>query len=150
MIKNVALKPESIAKGLVFTCLLIALYYTSHTVMIEWWEREDYNYCYLIPFVILYLLWEKLSNLQKIQSRPTWLGFLPLAIGICLFWLGELSGEYYSIYLSSWLVLIGLCMAHMGWRKFKVIWFPLAFIFTMFPPPVFIYNNISLTIIPKN
>ena len=144
MIKQIELKTESLVKGLVYGGLLVAVYHNSHQLMIKWWEREDYNYCYLIPFVVLYLLWEKREALKRTPAQPTWAGFFPLVFGLMLFWLGELGGEYYTMYLSSWFVLLGLCWMHLGWKKLKVILFPVGFILTMFPPPNFIYFNLSL------
>jgi exosortase D (VPLPA-CTERM-specific) len=144
LVKDIQLKKESLLKGLTYISLLSALYYSSYQVMFRRWQGEDYNYCYLIPFVVLYLLWEKLPALKPIPSKNAWTGIIPLLIGICFFWIGELSGEYYSLYLSSWFVIIGLCWSQMGWPKFRVILFPIAFILTMFPPPNFFYYNISL------
>jgi len=66
------------------------------------------------------------------------LGWLvPLGFGIFLFWLGELAGEFTTMYFASWFVLVGLLWLHMGWEKLKVIWFPVVFIMAMFPPPNF-------------
>lgn len=144
MAKQLDLKVESLIRGLVYGSLLVAVYNNSHQLMVRWWQREDYNYCYLIPFVVLYLLWEKREALRRTPSEPSWMGFLPLVFGLLLFWLGELGGEYYTMYLSSWFVLLGLCWMHLGWQKLKVIIFPIGFILTMFPPPNFIYFNLSL------
>jgi exosortase D (VPLPA-CTERM-specific) len=130
--------------GLIYLVPLFGLYYSSHRVMVKWWERGDYNYCYLVPLIVLYLIWEKRDALAALPSKATWFGFAPLVGGILLFWLGELGGEFYTLYISSWLVLFGLLWMHMGWRKFKVIIFPICFILTMFPPPNFIYFNLSL------
>lgn len=112
--------------------------------MIKWWQKEDYNYCYLIPFVVLYLILEKRTIFFEMVSMPSWFGLIPMVFGIVLFWLGELGGEYYTMYLSSWFVLLGLTWLHLGWQKLKIILFPIAFILTMFPPPNFIYFNLSL------
>ena len=64
--------------------------------------------------------------------------------GILLFWIGELSGEFFTLYLSSWLILVGLCWMHLGWGKLKAIWFPSVFIMAMFPPPNFFHHNLTL------
>lgn len=144
MLKDINLKTESLIKGTIYSGLLIAVYFTSHQVMFKWWQREDYNYCYLIPFVILYLIWEKKDALIATPARPGWMGLLPLVFGLALFWLGELGGEFYTMYISSWFVLLGLLWLHLGWRKLRVILFPIAFILTMFPPPNLIYFNLSL------
>jgi exosortase D (VPLPA-CTERM-specific) len=137
-------KTSTLLISLSYGLLMAMVYYSSHSVMLKWWQREDYNYCYLIPFVVLYLIWEKRAFLQQTPSRPSWVGLVPLVFGLALFWLGELGGEYYTMYLSSWFVLLGLCWMHLGRRKLKIILFPIAFILTMFPPPNFIYFNLSL------
>ena len=144
MIKEINMKTDSFIKGAIYSGLLIAVYFSSHQVMLKWWQREDYNYCYLIPFVVLYLIWEKREVLKQTPSDPAWVGFAPLLFGLVLFWLGELGGEFYTMYLSSWFVLLGLLWLHLGWRKLRVILFPIAFILTMFPPPNLIYFNLSL------
>ncbi len=131
-------------KILAYAAAFFLVYSPAYRVMLIWWEREDYNYCYLVPFVVLYLLWEKRERLLTAHSSPTWWGLVPFAFGVLLFWLGELGGEFYTIYMSSWFVLMGICLAHLGWRKLKTILFPLVFVITMFPPPNFVFNNISL------
>jgi len=108
------------------------------------WGVEDFNYGYFILPIALYLAWEKRASLQGTPSVPSW-GFLfPLGAGILLFWLGELGGEYAALFLSLWLMLIGLCWLRLGWNKLRTIAFPLAFLLVMFPPPNLVYSNVSL------
>lgn len=135
---------NALVTGLIYLVPLFGLYYSSHRIMVKWWERGDYNYCYLVPFIVMYLTWEKRDALATLPSQSTWAGFYPLVWGLLLFWMGELGGEFYTLYLSSWLVLFGLLWTHLGWRKLKVILFPICFILTMFPPPNFVYFNLSL------
>jgi exosortase D (VPLPA-CTERM-specific) len=144
VIKEFELKTEGVFKAAIYIALFVVLYFTSHQMMIQWWQREDYNYCYLIPFVVIYLLWEKKTDFMLKPAEPNWLGIFPLVFGLLLFWLGELGGEYYTMYLSSWFVLLGLIWMHFGWQKLKIILFPIAFILTMFPPPNLVYFNLSL------
>ncbi len=111
--------------------------------MISWWGGEDYNYGYLIAPIVLYLIWEKREKLSAAAARPSWAGFLPLAFGIFLFFLGELGGEYTTMYFASWFVLAGLLWLHLGWAKLKVVWFPVLFLTTMFPLPVFMTSPLT-------
>jgi exosortase D (VPLPA-CTERM-specific) len=127
-------------------CLaLFALMYSPayHTMLVTW-EGEDYNHCYLIPVIFIYILWEKRTAFRAPSTSPTWLGLVPLGIGVVLFWLGELGGEFYTLYISSWFVMIGMAWTFMGWKKLKVIGFPLCFLIAMFPFPNFINNNLTL------
>ena len=143
--KNLAqIKTESWVKAALYGLLLVGIFYSSHRVMIGWWENEDYTYCYLIAPIVLYLIWEKREELARVEARPSWRGAVPLGIGIFLFWLGELAGEFTIMYFASWFVLVGLLWMHLGWEKLKVIWFPIVFIIAMFPPPNFFHFNLTL------
>lgn len=126
--------------------LLGLLYYPSYTVMFKWWQRDDYSYCFLVPVLVLYMLWERWQTLTATPSRPSWYGMAPLLLGIALYWLGELGGEYFTLYTSSWFLLIGLCWLHLGWNKLKIIGFPLCLILAMFPPPNFIGTKITVSL----
>jgi len=112
--------------------------------MVSWWKSDDYSYCYLIPFIVLYLIWEKRNKLVNFSSVSSWKGLIPFILGIVFFWLGELGGEYFTLYISFWLVMVGLCWMHLGWKKLKTIGFALIFILTMFPLPNFLFNKISV------
>ena len=124
--------------------LLIGVYYSSLVVMVSWWKRDDYSYCHLIPFIVVYLIWEKRIKLVNFSSVSSWKGLIPFILGIAFFWLGELGGEYFTLYISFWLVMVGLCWMHLGWKKLKTIGFALIFILTMFPLPNFLFNKISV------
>ena len=128
----------------VYGILFYFLFQSAYAWMIGKWDSADFNYAYLIPAVILYIIWEKRDELHHQPTNPTLLGLIPLLIGVAFYWLGELGGEFYTLYLSSFFLLIGILLLHLGWRKVKVILFPLFLILTMFPPPDFLYNKISV------
>lgn len=138
------LRPQSAVKFGVYALLLIGIYYSAYSWLIQKdWAREDYNYCYLIPLVVLYLIWEKKYEFTAEPSVPSWGGLLFLVPGIILFWVGDLAGELYSLYLSSWLVAVGILWMHIGWRKLKIIVFALFMALTMFPLPHFLNTKLT-------
>jgi exosortase D (VPLPA-CTERM-specific) len=139
------IKPVSWIKFALYGLLFLGIYYSAFSwLVIHDWEKEAYSYCWLIPPVVLFLIWLKRDELASVPSEPSWAGLLPFGVGIVFFWLGELGGEYFTMYVSSWLILVGLCLLHMGWQKLKFIGFALFFILTMFPVPDFINTRIML------
>lgn len=133
------------AVTLLFGLILVGLYYSS----LEWliltdWVKDDYSHCILIPLITAYLLWEKKYILSEYISSPSLWGGIPLFIAICLYWLGELGGEYFTLYMSLWLCVFSLCILCMGWLKTKVIIFPVLFSLSMFPFPDIVNNRITL------
>ena len=109
------IRPASWAKALTYGLLLLGIYYSAvQWLVIKDWARDGYSYAYLVPFVVLYLIWDKREDLSALPSSPSWKGMIPLFLGIILFWLGELGGEFYTVYISLWLVLVGLFWLHNG------------------------------------
>ena len=129
--------------GIVYVLLLAAIYYPSFAYLVAGWDG-DYSYAYLIPVVVLYLLWEKRKLLGEQPANPSWLGIPPFVFGIALFWLGELGGEYLTLYLSFWFVLVGILWMHLGTARMKIMAFPLILILTMFRLPAFLHNKLTV------
>ncbi len=139
------IKPAGWVKFTLYGLLLLGIYYSAFTWLVTHdWEKEAYSYCWLIPPVVLFLIWLKRDELAFMPSEPSWAGLVPVSVGIVLFWLGELGGEYFTMYVSSWLILVGLCLLHLGRQKLKTIGFALFFMLTLFPLPNFINTRIML------
>lgn len=78
----------------------------SRLVFVEW-RREDFDYCYLIPVIVAYLIWERKVELSSMPSRSSWAG-LAAAFGAAVFLvLGELGGEFLALFLS---LACGVCL----------------------------------------
>ncbi len=133
-------------KTSVYVLLVLAVYYPTLRYLVGQWGQEDYSYGYLIPLVVVYLLWERRRQLRSLAGTPSWPGFIVLGMALVLFWIGELGGDYFVLYISFWAVIVGLCWSHLGWEKLKRIGFPLLLIPTMFPPPNFVYGRVSFTL----
>jgi exosortase D (VPLPA-CTERM-specific) len=143
--EEVKIKPISWIKAGVYALGITLIYYSALAYMIlHDWVREDYSHCYFIPFIVLYLLWEKRSVINVIPSFPSWMGLFLLMSGLFFYWLGELGGEFFTMYISLWFVILGIVWLHVGWRKIRVMAFALFMMLTMFPFPNFINSKILL------
>ena len=132
-------------KTCIYAGLILFIYRSTFTWLVSKdWVREDYTHCALIPVAVLFLVWERRKVLETLASSPSWTGLVPLCIGVVLFWLGELGGEFFIIYISFWLLVVGLCWLHLGWKKMKLVGFPLLLILAMFPLPNFVNSKLSL------
>ena len=128
----------------VYAGLIALLYYDGLSHMVRGWGSDDYNYCYLVPFVLLYMIWEKRDAIKRLPVQVSGFGFLLFLPALALFWFGELGGEYLTLYLSAWMMVMALFWIHAGWYRFKEILFPLMMIPAMFPLPSFLHNRLSL------
>ncbi len=142
---NISKKPISWLKVFIYAFIIFLVYHNVlYRMVILGWSQEDYSHCYIIPFIILYLIWEKRIILMATPNQATWKGLWPLLIGTVLFCLGELGGEYFTLYLSLWLLIVGIAWMHLGWKKFKIILFPFILIPSMFHIPSYASGKITL------
>jgi len=126
-----------------YVVLLGVLYADAFQHLMHGWKGHNYNYCCLMPLVVIYLLWSRRRVFLVLPARPSWIALLLLTIGIGFFWLGELGGEFFTLYLSLWLVIISLVWLHHGWSRLKTIWFALFMLLFSFPLPNFLHQKIS-------
>lgn len=131
--------------GVLFYLALSSIMYRSTTTyLLGKWGMDDFTYSYFIPLVAAYLIWEKREELSREPSCRSWFGLLPALLGILLFWMGELGGEYTIMFISLWLLSAGALWSIIGWRRLRVIAFPVILLLAMVPPPNVIYNSLTL------
>ncbi len=137
---------------MVSTCMQILIavmvigtihFHSLHRLVSFEWNKNTFQYCYFMPLVIGILIWMRRREFVSMPSGPQWLGFIPLLIGCFFLLLGEFGGEFFSLYLSIWFMILGLSWTQFGWRKLKIILFPLVLLLATFPPPRFFYVRIT-------
>jgi len=144
--KEVVLRESPIFwAGLVFALLLLGgIFYDGIEFMVGWWEtREEYGHGYIIPFITLFLIWQKSDQLEKIQFNDSWLGVALTFFSLLLYYAGELSSLYTIVQYAFVLSVFGVALSIMGRAGFKIIFVPLVILFFMIPLPNFIFNNLS-------
>ena len=139
------MKTVDLFKAAALLLLMGGIYASAAQYLVGAWNSNpDYSYGYLIPIVVLYLLWDQRERLAAIPSRPSWSGAAFFIPGLILFWVGELGGEYTLLYLSSWLVIVGAALSAFGLGCVRAAGFSLFLLLTMFPLPSFIHSKVSL------
>lgn len=123
--------------------LLIFTFEDGLSKMVAFWEREEYSHAYLLPFIALFLIWQKKDRLEQIPFQGSWGGLLLALAGIALFLAGDLATLYVIVQYAFLVTFFGLVLAFMGWRGFKLIWVPLLILLFMVPLPTFLFNNLS-------
>ncbi len=124
--------------------LLGLIYFDGLTMMEQWWStREEYGHGYIIPFITLFLIWQKSDQLEQIEFKGSWAGVFLTAFGLFLYYAGELSSLYTIIQYGFVVAVFGVALSLMGRLGFKIILVPLIMLFFMIPLPNFIFYNLS-------
>jgi exosortase D (VPLPA-CTERM-specific) len=141
---------ESKLIWLTFACVagLIGFIYFEGLLELEriWQKKEEYSYGYLIPFITLFLIWQKKDLLERISFNGSWAGLVLVVLGFALFMLGNLSTLFLIVQYSFLVVMLGLALAFCGLRGFKIVVVPLLFLAFMIPLPSFFLTEISASL----
>ena len=107
------------------------------------WTREEYSHGFVIPFLSLFLIWQKKEQLKAVSFSGSWLGFSVFSFGVAVYFLGELSTLRVLVHYAFLLMLWGLVYSYVGKKAFVIMLVPLFYLFFMVPLPNFIYHNLS-------
>ncbi|MFK5950496.1 MAG: exosortase/archaeosortase family protein [Methylococcales bacterium] len=81
--------------------------------------------------------------LEKIEFNGSWLGFVIVALGLFLFYAGDLSSIFTVIQYAFLIALFGVAISIMGRKPFMIILVPMVMLFFMIPLPVFLFKTLS-------
>ena len=109
----------------------------------RWGASEEYGYGYIIPFITLFLVWQRKDELAKVEFNPSVTGLLLIIFGGLLFFLGALATTHTLSQYGLVVTILGVALTMLGWKAFKIIMVPLVVLFFMVPLPPFIYNTLS-------
>jgi exosortase len=128
----------------VLLALTLALYAPIlYYMVIHWNESEDYSHGFLIAPLALYFAWERRGLLRRVPIQGSWWGLVPLLLGTATLTIGRLGTELMNMRISFVLTLIGLVLLLLGRRVFRVLAFPLLFLFLMVPLPQSLVNVVA-------
>lgn len=109
----------------------------------NWQHKEEYSHGVLLPFISLFLIWQKKYEIAAEPFVGSWSGLAVLLLGTLGCYAGSLSTLFPVMQYSLLIALGGLTLAITGWRAFRFFVVPLLILLLSVPLPNFIYKNIS-------
>lgn len=127
------------------TAVLIAYPFmeTINDMIYRWDTKEEYGYGYIIPFITLFLIWQRKELLARQPFKPTYAAVPLLLISGMLYFMGAVSTTHTLSQYALVFTILSLAYGVLGWQSFKIVAIPIALLFFMVPLPPFIYNNLS-------
>lgn len=123
--------------------LVVIYYHGIDRLLVYWVDSEEYSHGPLIPFISLFLIWQKKDKLERVRFEGSWGGFAVVCLGITLFFLGEMSAITIITQYSLVVTLAGMAYTLMGWQALKEIWVAFLFLIFMIPLPAVIFQGLS-------
>ncbi|MFO1367719.1 MAG: VPLPA-CTERM-specific exosortase XrtD [Marinagarivorans sp.] len=109
----------------------------------NWQHKEEYSHGILLPFISLFLIWQKKHEIAAEPFVGSWAGLVLLLLGTLGCYAGSISTLFPVMQYSLLIALGGLTLAITGWRAFRFFVVPLLILLLSVPLPNFIYKNLS-------
>lgn len=124
--------------------LLLWLYFPTLSHLLgQWWHDPNFSHGFFVPLFAGFVIWQERTRLARIESHASWYGVVIFGFGLCLLILGQMGAEIFLSRLSLLIVLAGLIVLFLGWRFFRAVLFPWAFLLLMIPIPAIVFNQIT-------
>jgi exosortase D (VPLPA-CTERM-specific) len=135
----------SIAFSAALVITLLGYLYADSLVFlsVSWIGSEDYSHGMFVPLISLFLIWQTRHCIAEAGAGNSWWGLAVIVAGLVLYWVGELATLYVLQHVSLWVVIVGLVIASIGIRGARAIAFPLSYLLSSIPLPVFLYASVS-------
>jgi exosortase len=141
--------PDGDRRTLIFaTCGLVALLMAIYSPILwnmvhHWRVVEDYQHGFIIVPLALWFAYERRWDLEDAVLRGSWLGLIPMILGLVALTIGRLGAELTTMRSGFVLTLIGIVLLVLGREVFRILAFPLFFLFLMVPLPQSLVNTIA-------
>ena len=130
--------------ALLATALLGYIFYDGLGFLFrQWMGLDDYSHGPLVPLISAFLIWQARHRIAEAGIANSWWGLAVISAGLFLYWIGEFATLYVLQHVSLWIVIIGLVIALIGVRGARAIAFPLTYLLTSIPLPLFLYASLS-------
>jgi EpsI family protein len=114
--------------------LLFCFFSTLPSLVDVWWHNDFYSYCFLIPVISGYILWDRRDKLAHETVTSSYKYGIPLlAVGLSMLVVGD-AGEISTIRWFSLIVSIfGTVLFCFGTGPLRIVWFPISYLIFMIP-----------------
>ncbi|MBU1195770.1 MAG: EpsI family protein [Proteobacteria bacterium] len=136
---------KPVFQAAVLVLLFIAAYWIPFSSLYNTWTtNDDYSFGLLIPFISLYLFWEKKPYLNEIEFKNNWFVFPFLIVFVLLSIYGILGSSGHISRPALPVLIILFAIFCFGWDFFKKFSLPLCFLIFMIPLPTVLDRTVGV------
>jgi exosortase len=131
-------------EAIIIILLVGWLYYSILSrLAVQWVNDPNFSHGFFVPLFSLFVLWQTRAKIAATPVKPSWTGAFILVFGLLVLVIGVLGAELFLSRSSLLLVICGLVVLLWGWKMFRAVLFPWAFLILMIPVPAILFNQVT-------
>ncbi len=125
--------------------MFIAIYYPIVPRMVRDWDADpNSSHGFIIPFVSAWFAYKAWPKIKEMQVESSAWGISLIIFGLITLAFGVTVHELFTSRASLIIILAGMVLSFFGFKIFKELLLPIAFLVFMVPIPVTIYDALAL------
>jgi exosortase len=129
---------------LLISAIIVLLYHgVAVKLVTDWFEIPDFSHGILIPFFVLFLLWDNRRKFRATPIKPSWSGLLLVALGLFVLLVGRLGADLFLQRSSFVLLVAGIVWTLLGTAMLRQSKFVLFVCLLAIPFPTIVFNQIT-------
>jgi exosortase len=110
----------------------------------QWSSDEDMGHGFVVPIVVLWIVWRERKRWQSLSPQPTLWGLPILALGFCMHFTSALGAGLFAGSVAFLVSLTGAVLCLGGFAFLRAWTFPLLLTLFMLPKLAVVYNQATL------
>ncbi|WP_167496540.1 exosortase/archaeosortase family protein [Desulfopila sp. IMCC35006] len=135
-------------KGSLFIALLLGFIWAYFPVwkelLLAWYSSDDYSHGFFIVPIVIYSLWQKRGELQKISVQSSSVGFVLLIVSLVLYFLALYAEIKTVASMAMIFTIVSVVLYLYGSAICREIIFILFILFFMIPVPAQVFSAITM------
>ncbi len=62
----------------------------------QWWHDEDMGHGFVVPIVILWIVWKERSRWIELPTKPSWWGLALLVVAACVHFMSAMGAGLFA------------------------------------------------------
>jgi len=112
----------------------------------DWGTDAMYSHGFLVIPIAAWLVWRGRDAWRSVPARPANSGLFILLLGVATLVAGTLGAELFLTRVSLIPVVAGTIAYVYGWRRLRVVAFPLVFLIFMIPLPTIVFDRVAVSL----
>jgi exosortase len=110
----------------------------------QWSHDEDMGHGFVVPIVILWIVWKERSRWMELPTQPSWWGLALLAVAACVHFMSAMGAGLFAGSVALILSAAGAVLCVSGFAFLRSWTFPFLLALFMLPKLAIVYNQVTL------